>query len=196
MKPTNSPQEAFSRLPRRLFLDSSTLQVLETYGEFVYDGGSIDPSDRILTIPDGMLNLEALRQIMFVGQRAMFELVLSENSLREVLASGRPTYLNWALEVLDYWQGLLSGYAEGGVAPFTGRGGALAQSLMGQQFGYLSSKDRALLSDALVRECDAFITMDRKLQKNAPHLEQTTELRVLEPAQYWELLEPWAALFV
>ena len=196
MQATDSNSTDLERLPGRLFLDSSTLQTLEAYGEFVYDGDSIEPGARILAVPDGMRNCEALRDIMIVFQRGMFQLVLSENSLREVLARGRPTYLNWALEVLDYCQGILSQYVESGADAFSGGGPRLSEKITGPQFGYLSKKDRALLADALALECDAFLTMDKKLARNAVHVERETGLKILEPVQYWEILRPWAALFV
>src|SRR5206468_11898399 len=103
---------AFEQLPRRLFLDSSTLQRLQSYGEFIYDGRSIGEDDRIWAVPGGVDDVEALRRIMFVGQRAMFELVLSNNSFREVEDSGRVEYLMWAQEALGYWQNLLRDYDE------------------------------------------------------------------------------------
>jgi len=52
---------SFDELPRRLFLDSSTLQRLESYGEFIYDGGPIDENDRIWSVPNGIDEIEALR---------------------------------------------------------------------------------------------------------------------------------------
>ena len=196
MQYSQSPGDALRRLPGRLFLDSSTLQVLQRYGEFIYDGGSISTADKIFSVPNGAFNLEALRQIMFVGQRAMFQLVLSENSLEEVVASGCPVYLSWALELLEYWRCMLNAYADAAGGPFSGRGQCLARKIRERQFGHLSCKDRDLLSDALTLECDVFITMDRKLAKMASSIERETGLSVLEPTQYWELLRPWAALFV
>lgn len=169
---------------------------MQEYGEYIYDGGDLVPGARILLVPDGVLNLDALRQIMFVGQRAMFELALSENSLKEVHDRERQDYLQWAFEVLDYWHGCLSAYGRGDLNPFSGHGQSLAQLVMKSGFGYLSDKDRALLHDALLLECQAFLTIDRRLAKNAPHIARETGLRVLEPFQYWELLKPWAPLFV
>jgi hypothetical protein len=37
--------------------------------------------------------------------------------------------------------------------------------------------------------------MDRKLERNSRHIEVELRLKVLSPIAYWELLEPWAALF-
>ena len=114
--------QPFDKLPWRLFLDSSTLQALHSYGEFIYDGGSIDPKDRIWLMPNGPENIQGLKEIMFVGKRASLELVLSANSLEEVAQRQTPSYLRWAFEVVDYWESLLAGYRESGVPPFKGLG--------------------------------------------------------------------------
>lgn len=186
---------SFEGLPRRLFLDSSVLQRLQNHGEFIYDGGTIDEHDRIRTIPGGVEEIEALRAIMFVGQRACFELVLSDNSFAEVEESGRVSYLTWAHEVLGYWQHILRNYAEHGIAPLTGRGVQLAPKLQSPKFGYMSRKDALLIRDAVLLECDAFLTMDNKLARNAGHIGRELELSVLSPTGYWKLLQPWAALY-
>ncbi|MBN1360099.1 MAG: hypothetical protein JW993_05885 [Sedimentisphaerales bacterium] len=191
----NTASCSFEELPRRLFLDSSRLQRLESYGEFIYDGGSIDEKDRLWSVPGGIEDIEALRCIMFVGQRACFELVVSDNSFREVEDSGQASYLMWAYEILGYWQDLLRNYVDHGVAPFSGRGEELARELASSKFGYLSDKDRLLIRDAVMLECHAFLTMDNKLARNAVHIEKELRLKVLSPSGYWKLLQPWAALY-
>jgi len=130
-----------------------------------------------------------------VGQRACFELVVSNNSFREVADSGRVSYLTWAHEVLGYWEGLLCNYADYGVAPFSGRGEELARKLETANFGYMSAKDALLVRDAVLLECDAFLTMDVKLAKNSGHIGSELGLKVLSPSASWNLLEPWAALY-
>ena len=185
-----------NELPWRLFLDSSTLQALHGYGEFIYDGGVISPNDRIWATPHGQENIQALEAIMFVGQRAAFELVLSANSLDEVAERHDASYSQWAIEVMNYWETLLAGYREQGALPLEGHGISLAAKLESTSFGYLSKKDRALLSDAVVLECDAFITLDLKLFRNANHLESQLSMRILEPRSYWNILQRWAHWFV
>ena len=184
-----------TEIPWRVFLDSSTLQTLQDYGEFIYDSAEITPTDRIWLIPDGFRNVYALQQIMLIGKRAPFELALSPNSLQEVIDRGRYDYLQWALEMIDYWQGCLAAYEDVG-SPFSERGKALARKIGTGKFGYLSQKDAKLIRDAVLLECDAFLTMERKLPKNAPHIERELAIKVLQPNNYWELLRPWAALFV
>jgi hypothetical protein len=121
---------------------------------------------------------------------------LSENSLHEVRDQGRSDYLQWAWEVLGYWQDCLAAYNGSQLEPFSGQGRLLAERIMGKKFGYLGSKDQLLLRDALLLECKVFLTMDRRLAKNAIHIERETNLKVLEPMEYWEFLRPWAPLFV
>jgi len=186
---------SLEQIPARVFLDSSTLQTLQDYGEYIYDGGEIAQENKIWSIPDGFENIEALRQIMLVGNRGAFQLVLSENSLREVWDRGSSDYLQWAYEMLDYWEGCLATYEDMSFA-FSGKGILLSAKLQENQFGYLSAKDAVLIKDAVLLECDAFLTMERRLPKNALHLEQKLGIKVLQPIGYWDLLRPWAALFV
>lgn len=184
--------DRFDRLPRRIFIDTSTLQTLQDYGEFIWENVPPAATDRIYRVPDGFQEIDALRAIFFVNQRAMFEFVLSKHSVVEVVDRAHPGFLQWAFDVLDHWEACLSGYKMDG---FSGTGRLLAPKLDGLAFGYLSAKDRLLLRDAVELECDAFLTMERKLPKNAPHFQREVGLQILRPSQYWELLRPWAALY-
>jgi hypothetical protein len=95
-----NPQDRFDALPRRLFLDSSTLQTLLDNGETIFDGEEPSPGSPGYTIAGPLEGLEALRLIFLVNERAMFDVVLSEASLGEVVAKRDARYLRWALEVL------------------------------------------------------------------------------------------------
>ena len=193
MQLESNETSAFYDLPRRIFLDSSTLQALEDYGEFVYENVEPEPDDRIYRIPTGYEEMDSLRAICCVTRRAMFEFALSDHSFEEVAAKGDSSYLEWAYEMLGFWQGCLSAYNEN---PFDRSEGELTSRLENPRFGYLSQKDRLLLQDALVLEYDAFLTLDRKLANNAGHLRREVGLLILLPSQYWGLLRPWAALYV
>jgi hypothetical protein len=57
-------------IPRRIFLDSSALQTLQTYGGFLYESEPLSPRDRIYRDPKGVAKLKALRWIMQVAERA------------------------------------------------------------------------------------------------------------------------------
>ena len=62
--------------------------------------------------------------------------------------------------------------------PFNGDGTKLAEKLENASFGYLGAGDRRLIQDAVYLECDAFLTMERKLPKNAGHIERELGIRV------------------
>ena len=70
-----------------------------------------------------------------------------------------------------------------------------ASKLDSTKFGYLSAKDRLLLKHSVELGCDAFLTVEKKLPKNASHLEREIGIRVITPALYWAMLRPWAALW-
>ena len=182
---------SFYRLPRRIFLDSSVLQNLLSYGGFIWEGEALPNSAKVLKDRFGLAKLEALRAIMFVNQRAGFEFALSECSLEEVQASGDPRYLQWAHDVLDHWQACIEEL--GGLAPTDE---SLAAKLDSHSFGYLSEKDRLLIKDAVLLGCEAFLTFENKLASRGEHIEREVGIKVVTPVQYWELLRPWARLFV
>jgi hypothetical protein len=186
----DDPVGAFEALPRRPFLDSSTLQTVLQYGGFIFENVEPPTSARGLHVPGFRDELEALRGILQVNQRAMLDVALSENSLREVADKQDPAYMSWALDVLDHWRTRI---AERQGRAFSGRG--VDPSRL-DTVGYLSKKDRILLKDALAFECDAFLTMDRKLAKNAAPLRAAVGIYVLRPVDYWASLQPWAALYL
>jgi hypothetical protein len=179
----------FKDIPRRIFLDSSALQTLQTYGGFLYENEPLPREDRSHRDSKGVLKLEALRFIMQVAERAPFEFALSNNSFLEVQGKGDSRYLQWAYDVLDHWLACLDESEEP-----CGNPAALA-AIDSNSHDYLGAGDRALLKDAIALECDAFLTMETKLPKNAGHIERTLGIRVLSPIEMWESLQPWAALF-
>ncbi|HZL82935.1 MAG TPA: hypothetical protein VFB98_05580 [Candidatus Deferrimicrobium sp.] len=179
----------FEDIPRRIFLDSSALQTLQTYGGFLYENEPLLREDRIRRDPKGILKLEALRLIMQVAERAPFEFALSNNSFVEVRDRGDSGYLQWAHDVLDHWMACLEGSEKPCVSST-----ALA-AISSDSYDYLGAGDRALLKDAIVLGCDAFLTMENKLPKNAGHIERTLGIRILSPIEMWDCIRPLAALF-
>lgn len=153
----------FPPFPQRIFLDSSTLQTMQTYGDFLYDDGPIKDRDRIFRDTEGLAKLEALRLMMQIGERAPFEFALSDNSFSEIRQARSSAYLRWAYDVQDHWQVCL---AESG--PPVPDHDAI-KILDGSRIGYLGSGDKALIRDALCFGCDTFLTMENKLAKNRDH---------------------------
>ncbi len=176
-------------LPRRIFLDSCTAQMLRDYGGYIYEGEPIDSGDRIHLVTDGMANIEALRNIFLVNERALFEWIVSSGSLQEAGDKGDPEHMQWLWDIADH-----SGVCLEDDGP-TAESESLAARLSESKFGYLSNKDRELLRQAVVLRCEAFLTVERRLPRNAAHVEREIGIHILTPMTHWQMLKPWASLW-
>jgi len=72
---------------------------------------------------------------------------------------------------------------------------ALAMRLDEPKFGYLSEKDGRLLRHAIILRCEAFLTVERRLPRNAAHIKRELGISILTPITLWEMLRPWASLW-
>ena len=179
----------FEALPRRIFLNSCTAQTLRDYGGYIWEGEPIPGSDRIHGIPDGIANVEALRDIFLVNERALFEWIVSRRSLEEAFDKKDPGHMQWLWDIADHSEVCLEGNGPSAESE------ALAARLGEPKFGYLSEKDRLLLRDAVLLRCEAFLTTERRLPRTAPHVERELGIRILTPIKHWEMLQPWAELW-
>ena len=182
---TDDPVSAWLSLPRRIYLDTSTLQKLFDYGGVIFEGEPFEPVGRAARVKGLSDELDALRMIFLVNERAMFGFVVTEASLREVERRDEPRYTQWVYDVLDTW--LIQSASEEPPMPGT--------TFEDRRFDMISVKDRRLLQDALDWRCDAFLTMERRLPTAAAFIEHETGLRVMRPTTYWGLLDPWANLY-
>jgi len=177
-------------LPRRIFLDSCTAQTLRTYGGAIHEGEPIPENDRIHRIPGGTANVEALASIFRVNERAMFEWIVSDASLKEAFDKQDRWHMQWLFDIADHSAICLAGVGA------TAESEALAARLDGPQFGYLSGKDKMLVRDAVILRCDAFLTVERRLPKNAEHIRRELGILVMTPVTHMNLLRPWATLWL
>jgi hypothetical protein len=180
---------SFENLPRRIFLDSCTAQTLRRYGGYIFEGQPIDAGDRLHAITNGTANVEALRDIFLVNERAMFEWMVSQGSLEEAQAKRDDAHMQWLWDIADHSAVCLES------AGPTAESEVLGERLSEPKFGYLSVADRRLIRDAVILRCEAFLTVERRLPTNAAHLEQELGIRILTPIQHWDALRPWAALW-
>ena len=69
-------------IPGRVFLDTCVVNFMLDYGEQIHDGAPVpvDASERMVR------DIEALYNIMLVGQRAMWQLAISPHTYREIAA--------------------------------------------------------------------------------------------------------------
>ena len=179
----------FESLPRRIFLNSCTVQTLRNYGGYIHEGEPIPGSDRIHGVTEGIANVEALRDIFLVNERAQFEWIVSRGSMQEAHDKGDPAHMQWFWDIADHSQVCLEG--DGPTAESEALGARLDES----KFGYLSEKDRLLLRHAVVLRCEAFLTVERRLPRNAAHIEGELGIRILTPIMHRDLLRPWATLW-
>lgn len=177
------------QLPRRIFLDSCTAQTLRDYGAFIFDGEQIPNSDRIFRVPEGIEKVEALRDIFLVNERAQFEWIVSHASMVEADDKGDPSHLRWVWDIAHHSAVCLA--LEGATKESIGRSARLREP----RFGYLGVKDRLLLEEAVAFRCEAFLTMERRLPRNAAPIERELGIRILTPITHWHMLRPWAALW-
>jgi hypothetical protein len=182
-------EHPFEALPRRIFLDSCTAQTLRNYGGYIYEAEPISASDPIHRVTDGIANVEALRDIFLVNERAQFQWIVSRGSMQEAHDKGDPGHMQWLWDIADHSEVCLEG------AGPTAESEALAVRLDERKFGYLSEKDRLLLQHAVVLRCEAFLTVERRLPRTAAHIHRELGISILTPIMHWEMLRPWAALW-
>jgi hypothetical protein len=179
----------FESLPRRIFLDSCAAQTLRDYGAFIFEGEAIPDSDRIFRMPEGIEKVEALREIFLINERAQFEWIVSHASMVEADDKGDPGHLRWVYDIAQHSAVCLA------LDGASKESWAHAARLREPKFGYLGKKDRVLLSEAVAFRCEAFLTMERRLPRNAAPIERELGIRVLTPITHWHMLWPWAALW-
>jgi hypothetical protein len=181
--------DPFEALPRRIFLDSCTAQTLRDYGGYINEGEPIPESDRIHRITNGVANIEALREIFLVNERAQFEWIVSAGSLDEAQQKRDHGHMQWLWDIADHSEVCLENDGP------TAESEMLASRLDEHKFGYLSQKDKLLLRQAILLRCEAFLTVERRLPCNAGHIERELKIRILTPSMHWDLLRPWAPLW-
>jgi hypothetical protein len=180
---------AFESLPRCIFLDSCTAQTLRDYGSYIYDGEPISDRDRLHRVTDGIANVEALRNIFLINERAQFQWIVSRGSMEEARDKHDPGHMQWLWDIADHSEVCLDGDG------LTVASVTMAARLHEPKFGYLSKEDRLLLQHAITLRCEAFLTVERRLPRNGEHMERELGIRVLTPIMHWEMLRPWAALW-
>lgn len=196
-------------VPGRLLLDTCILNRLYDEGGYIFDGalprGTQDDEEAEEDVdPD----LQALRSIFLVNQRADFQLLVSPLTIVEVANTqdfGDCTRrLGWVLEVLDHWLVMLnetgSRVRAGGSVrhrfKLTPELQAFEAALLEIPDFRRDPFDRLLLIQYRMGDCDAFVTTDRDTIWRHRAALRDLNVRVLTPSDYWELLRPWAGLWL
>jgi hypothetical protein len=190
-------------LPGRVLLDTCILNRLYDEGGYLFDG-----DDPVSGGGNADADLQALRTIFAVNQRAAFELLVSPLSVAEVSNiqdfPDRERRVRWLLDVLDHWLVMLDErlerVADGGTVrhrfKLTPELQAFEASLMDIPDFRRDPLDRLLLVQYRMGNCDAFLTTDRLTIWRHREALNALGVRVLTPDEYWAVLRPWAALWL
>ena len=181
----------FKRLFQRVFLDTNVVRYIAKYGETIFDNQDIT-DHRDLTITNFEQNVEALRYL-FGSQRLTLPLVVSRNVIKEIIQTNRPDYTQYALELSNYCQIINEDDEE--YSRYSDQKQLILEKF-DTRIGFLSDGDRKLIFDAIRLRCHYFMTVDLKLLKNTDQIKKFTNLTMLQPLEYWNLLKPWAGLWL
>lgn len=182
-------------IPGRAFLDTCSLDFILEHGECIFDG--VTPlealSKRVIR------DIQAFYNIFLTGKRASWQLALSPFTYKEVISTENPTkryYLDsWFMDVWNYWLGVLEESID--VPSFVEAEHTRVKLLSSGILDILSDiEDRILLCDAIVYRCDCFCTRDwNTILKYRGHL-ASLPIKIITPTEWWELIRPYATLWV
>jgi len=187
--------DSFYSIPRRVFLDTSVVNLALDYGEQIHNG---------CEIPEGLSvrvqrDVEALKGIFTTGERAFWQLAISPQTYREVTNtndSGRVHQLErWFFELWHCWREIVT--AMDNLPSFIEAEETRISLLASGRLEALPQlSDRILLCDAVVYRCDAFCTRDwQTILKHRDSLKDIP-LRLITPTEWWEEILPWAATWI
>lgn len=179
---------SLSDLPIRVLLDTNVIQVLSSFGEYVYEHSMGPELESIYSrLPEEIRSdIESLRCILTPVTRSPVEPVVSNLSLAELDRIGDPVkrsrLLRWGFELYEYAERM-----ENVLELWDPELVEVRKSLQGL--------DAPLVTEVVRLRCDAMITMDYRTILRRRVGDRVGPVRVLSPTEYWEMLRPWAGLW-
>jgi len=186
---------SFFSIPRRVFFDTSVINLALDYGEQIHNGGEI-PEGLSLRV---QRDIEALIGIFATGQRAFWQFAISPQTYREVTKTNdfnRSHQLEcWFFELWYCWREIVT--AMDNLPSFIEAEEVRIGLLASGSLDVLPQlEDRILLCDAVVYRCDAFCTRDwQTILKYRDSLKEIP-LKIITPTEWWEEISPWAATWL
>ena len=179
------------KIPLRVLLDTTVVQNLLIFGEYVFDNYlSTKLSEKLRRLPVKMQeDIHALRNIFGPATHLPVVPIISTLSLNEPSPTGdknkRDTLLQWGFDLLEYSIDV----GEYDVDSLTSQ-----QTLLSD---FLPDRiDRLLIGEYRRIKCQAFITMDYKTILKLRSRLWKEHINVLSPSDWWALLKPWWSLWV
>ena len=182
-------------VPGRIFLDTCVVNFVLDYGEQIHDGtpAPADAGERVVR------DIEALRNIWLVGQRAAWQLAISPHTYQEIAATLDPPRRHqlepWFADLWQYWLNII--HENDDLPSFVEAEDTRVGVLTSGRLDVLPDiADRVLLCDAIVYRCELFCTRDwRTILKHRDDL-KGLPLGIVTPAEWWMKIQPYAQLWV
>jgi hypothetical protein len=180
-------------IPGRVFLDTCVVNFMLDYGPQVYDGAPLPPVG-----PREAADIEALRDICLVGQRAMWQLAISPYTYSEIARTRDRQRLGglhqWFQELWQYWRSTIE--ENNDLPSFIEGEDVRVRALSSEYLSCLpDAADRVLICDALVYRCELFCTRDwTTILKHRSAL-SGLPLEIVTPVEWWAKVRPYAGLW-
>jgi len=180
-------------VPGRVFLDTSVVNFMLEFGEQIHDDADLPPV-RTREAAD----IEALRDLWVVGQRAMWQLAISPYTYSEIARTKDEEKLRqlhmWFQELWQYWRSTIEQADD--LPSFIEAEDIRVRTLISDYLSCLSDvADRVLICDALVYRCDLFCTRDwTTVLKHRAEL-IGLPIEIVTPSEWWEKVRPYAGLW-
>jgi len=177
-------------IPGRIFLDTCVVHFMLDYGEQMHDGQPALPAG-----PREAADIDALRKLVVIGQRAMWQLAISPYTYAEIVGTRNEARLQqldlWFQELWQYWRATID--ANSDLPTFVQAEEIRVRLLASGLLTCLPDvADRVLLADALVYRCQLFCTRDwSTILKHRAAL-RDLPIEIVTPKEWWTRVEPHA----
>ena len=182
----------FEKIPQRVFLDTNIIDCLVKWSSCIFEGEE-PPSLLDTTLRSDIVSLT---HIFLIGSRANWDIVASHKTIGE-LSDTRDEVLR--VQLLNYGDDLLEYATANGVADEDHKYATnLARRSVDSSFlaPLPDVSDRELVAHAIALKCDTFCTRDRRSIHRKRKQLRSIPLRILTPAEWWQHIQPWAALWI
>jgi hypothetical protein len=158
-------------VPGRVFLDTCVVNFMLEFGEQIHGGADLPMVGTRETA-----DIEALRDLWVVGQRAMWQLHM------------------WFQELWQYWRSTIEQAND--LPNFIEAEDIRVRTLISDYLSCLPDvADRVLICDALLYRCDLFCTRDwTTVLKHRAEL-RGLPIEIVTPSEWWAKVHPYAGLW-
>jgi hypothetical protein len=182
-------------IPGRVFLDTCVVNFILNHGEEIHEGISppANAGERVIR------DINALYDIFFVGQRAMWQIAISPHTYQEITGTQdqhqRDQLERWFTDLWRYWRDVIHETDDfpGFIEAEDTRVAFLTSGILDV---LPDLADRVLLCDAIVYRCALFCTRDwSTILKHRSRL-KGLPLEIVTPTEWWAKIQPYASLWV